>query len=942
MSPFYTRLRSLSRSAGAVAIILCAVLLTACGGGGGSSDPAPAPAPLPPPPPPPPPAPSGISFDLDGTATKGLILGGTVRVFDANDPTVELATGITSTVNGSFDLAIGSSKAFEGGAVKVIVTGGTGATMVCDAPSGCGRTAFGDTFAIGDDFELSAIIEAPANDGAVTVNVSALTTLAAALAEANVNGGEIDKADLDEANQKVANIFGLTQTDLWRLSGLDVTREKIDVKPTTDELRAAFMNAGILEAMLEGNGTLDQRLNALVTEFVENDGQLILNEGSDAPSLISVEDIVEAAVSTSELSPLGAPFPAFGGLRLDLIAPGNATPDTLSGQMPPKPVISASVSKLSFSGLYGGIISGVTIDISGKDVPWKIASDVEWLRYDEPSGTGNSTILVYPDSRLAKVGVNNGTLIIKNRLSGQQISIPIDFTVGDVLGLSPSVPIEFQVVHGATDATTKRISLTGKNVSWDSKSDQSWASITPVKGTSPSLLDLTVDPTGLPTGTHTANITIFDTNFNQKRTLQIKVMVEPRRLEVAETGVSLSDFPSKSILRREIDVTDNLGKPLEWSASSNAAWLTVSATGQTGGVVTLQADPTGLTPNALYLAEVELTAVSDDEANVEHVNVSLWVGDTDPDARTEIAVAARNIVADPMRPYVYVNKSDYENSDTDVEIFNAYTGESVGVIEGVTANNGVMAVSPDGALLYVYDKANYKIVPVDLSDFSVQEGWIAADMDSIIVNKINGKEIIFTGAGQAFDADTHANLGADFGKYAYSNDNSVAVSKNGETLCLMDRGLSPFSLYCFGMSYFYLDGGHLSMEYHGDVAHGVGSNGMDAAISDDGTLAYTASGAPYQFNFFDTTTMAQVQTLAGGAYPTCAEIDTNGVFYGGIRRYSNTDDVWSYDKDGNQISIYALAGYSNELLDRQMVISGDGRRLIGATQGDFIAILSTD
>ena len=326
--------------------------------------------------------------------------------------------------------------------------------------------------------------------------------------------------------------------------------------------------------------------------------------------------------------------------------------------------------------------------------------------------------------------------------------------------------------------------------------------------------------------------------------------------------------------------------------------------------------------------------------------MSLWVGDTDPDARTEFVIPAENIVADPVKPYLYVNRGSYTETDTTVypyvttpvdptiEIINVYTGEPVGRIENSTPQSGVMAVDPDGQTLYVYDAVNFKIVPVNLSTFTSQPGWDSVSgMDSMVVKRVNGKEILFTGSGQAYDTETGTQLVSSYGTYYYSTYNSVAVSKSGKVMCTMNRGLSPYSLYCYDISYSYVDD-QLSLNYHGNVAHGSGSNGRDVALSDDGTKVYAASGSPYNFNVFNTTTMELVQTLAAEAYPNAAEVGPNGIFYGGIDGYYETTDVWAYDQAGNQISNYVVAGYYKNLRSGQLVISGDGSRLIGAIESN--------
>ncbi|WP_084331790.1 BACON domain-containing protein [Hyphomonas adhaerens] len=869
-------------------------------------------------------------------------------MIDANHPEMVIATGTTSTVDGSFDLEIDGSVDFDGGVVKVIVTGGDGVMMICDAPSGCFGTPFGGQVEISADFELAALVEAPADGGSLTVHVNAITTLATALAEFNANGSEIDQADLIAVNDQVAGLFGLESTDLWNLPGIDITDAGTGEEPSADALRAAYINAGILESLVEGYGspTLEQRLDTLLTDFTENSGQLIMNEDLDNPWKVSLEDIFDGAYSAIDESPredeAGPEVATL--LEANFLAISAAEPDTRTQDLPERPVLAASPHDLSFSGINGRSVPGAAIEITGEGILWSARANEPWLSFDQRAGVGDATITVFATPGLAPLGHTQGSFTIFDTAAPKEITVNVDFNVGDALKLPSYDPVVFNTVEQSTQPLTQDISLLGENISWKATSDQSWISVNPSTGTSPGTISLNADPSGLAEGVHTAYVKISDTDFDQELTIQADLRIEPRQIRVEETGVSFSSFPDKSILTRQIDVTENLGQPLEWTASSNASWLSVTPSGQTDGMLTLEADPTGLSANQLYTAQVELRATDADVTNTEHINVSLWVGDTNPLPRIELDTIAKNIVADPVRPYIYVNAG----GDSDIQIINVYTGESAGIIRDTTTSNGVMAVSPDGEVLYVYETSTHMIVPVDLTSHAVGEGWLATYLKSIAVQRVDGKEVLFTGAPQAYDARTGVIMVPDVGMHFYETDNSVAVSKDGETMCVMTWGLNPYSVYCFDVSYSYLEDGELTLNNRRDLVYGVGATGQDLAVSNDGSLVYPIAAVPSRFSVFDTDTMEEVQShLLQTSSPTAGEIGPNGIFYGGIDENDDETDVWAIDSEGNIIATYNLAGSRRSLLAKQLVVSGDGTRLIGSLRAfDFdpvaISIVSTN
>lgn len=288
-------------------VALSLAVLTACGGGGGGGGGGGSVGGTPVPPP------SGGGggggsgggtggtpspiFDLAGGAAKGIILGGYVSVEDAAIPGVEIGEGTTSTTDGSYSLSVLDDSGFDGQFIRVIVTGGTGAMMICDAASGCGgNVVFGEAYPINESVRLEAIIPAPVGNDPVDVFVSPLTDLSANLAD---NMG-LSASNLAKANSQVANLFGLQNPELTRIPTFDITAPS--GTPTRDQLRLASISAGILEAAIESGETLDGFLESLAQSFIANGGQLVSNEADDDPTVTSLEDILNGAIAAIELS----------------------------------------------------------------------------------------------------------------------------------------------------------------------------------------------------------------------------------------------------------------------------------------------------------------------------------------------------------------------------------------------------------------------------------------------------------------------------------------------------------------------------------------------------------------------------------------------------------------------------------------------------------------
>ncbi|MEM7660763.1 MAG: hypothetical protein AAF292_00835 [Pseudomonadota bacterium] len=306
-----------------------AILLAACGGS--SSDTSVSAAPPPTASPPPPPVSSGVSFISGGSGSLGLILGGTVEIQDAETGAV-LATGQTSTTNGLYSVTVPESAGFDGPFIRVIVSGDDDAVMVCDAPSGCGTTAFGITFPIDATESVQILLPTPVG-GAVTATANKLTTLASALAEAAPGG--LTALSIAEANSQVADLFGIIDSDLGDIANVNIAGGVL--LGSADELRVALINAGILEALFQaGASDIGPALDAFVDNFISDGGQLIIRESTPNDDVVSLEEILQGAVDAGGLSSIASNIfeGVSAGLGGDLADARAAPADTFTEAVP--------------------------------------------------------------------------------------------------------------------------------------------------------------------------------------------------------------------------------------------------------------------------------------------------------------------------------------------------------------------------------------------------------------------------------------------------------------------------------------------------------------------------------------------------------------------------------------------------------------------------------
>ena len=274
-------------------------------------------------------------FAMNGSASKGLIFGGNAIVTDASTGS-EISTGKTSNETGLYELSIPASSEFAGDFVKITVSGGDGAEMLCDAASGCGGVAFGDRFSIGSGLSLSAIVRTP-TEPTKTVNINVFTDLAAALLTPNLP--DLSNADLTQANQDVGQVFGLETVDFTAITPVDLNAATVE-NTNENDMRAALLAGGIMGAIFENGNIPDNAFSDFKTKFIADGGEIIANETMDDPALISLEDIFsEGAAIRGVLKDTGNETlnNALNSIDDELVIVETSVADTLTtdGNLPP-------------------------------------------------------------------------------------------------------------------------------------------------------------------------------------------------------------------------------------------------------------------------------------------------------------------------------------------------------------------------------------------------------------------------------------------------------------------------------------------------------------------------------------------------------------------------------------------------------------------------------
>lgn len=256
-----------------------------------------------------------VPTTVTGQAVKGVLANAKVTVYKFNengeavalDPATELQDGeVTTDGSGNYSFVVLNYD----GPIKIVLSPkvadgndpANNTKMICDAPAGCGDTAFGDEIdlSLADTaFELAAISVIDSESaGVVKMNVSALTHLAAELIEADDAG--VTAGTVTEQSAKVASTFGI-EGDITQLEATVTTdAEAVAGEDNEDELRLGLINAGIMAAMFSGEtddtAVLSTKLAKIAADLIDNDGALLVNQDEETDGFeLAVSDVLEGA-----------------------------------------------------------------------------------------------------------------------------------------------------------------------------------------------------------------------------------------------------------------------------------------------------------------------------------------------------------------------------------------------------------------------------------------------------------------------------------------------------------------------------------------------------------------------------------------------------------------------------------------------------------------------
>ncbi len=291
---------------------------------------------------------------------------------------------------------------------------------------------------------------------------------------------------------------------------------------------------------------------------------------------------------------------------------------TLTVTAPGLPNLVLSPNTLTFGYVTGAsppATQSVSVSSSGSALSYSVTTSAGWLSATPGSGSTPGTLSVSVNPSGLAVGTYNGTVSITSAgAANSPATVSVTFNVlasTPRLRLSPGAFTFSYVVGGVQPGPqTLNVSSGGVPIAFTVNTTPAWLSATPASGTTGTAVSLSVNPAGLAAGSYSGSVTITAAGaFNSPQTVDVTLNVSQQpNLVLSPATLVFSSLAGGSAPATQAIAVSSSGPALSYTASTSAAWLTVSpASGTTAGTLNVGVNPSGLAAGT-YTGTVNVTS----------------------------------------------------------------------------------------------------------------------------------------------------------------------------------------------------------------------------------------------------------------------------------------------------------------------------------------------
>lgn len=333
------------------------------------------------------------------------------------------------------------------------------------------------------------------------------------------------------------------------------------------------------------------------------------------------------------------------------------SPPSLSATPPPPstptPAIGLSPLALSFTAVQNGAAptsQSVTIaNVGTGTLSWTASSNMAWLKVNSATsatGTNAGTLTVSVNQTGLTTGTQTGMIsITASGATNTPQSIPVSFTVtaAPAIGASPS-SLSFTAQQSGSNPAAQTLTISntgGGTLSWTASDNTPWLTVSPASGTGNGTITVSATLSPLATGTYNGVITLSATGASAVTIPVTFTITAPPTVSVSPSSLTYTATQSAANPASQTVTVGVTGGTLSWTASDNAAWLSVTpGTGSGSGTITASVNTASLTPGT-YSGTITVAGAG---VTSQTVSVALtvnapatssvtltWIANTEPD-----------------------------------------------------------------------------------------------------------------------------------------------------------------------------------------------------------------------------------------------------------------------------------------------------------------------
>lgn len=271
-------------------------------------------------------------------------------------------------------------------------------------------------------------------------------------------------------------------------------------------------------------------------------------------------------------------------------------PVTLTISTPP-PTISLSPTSFTFNAVQGGSNPATQVlnitNTGGGTMSWSVSDNAAWLSEAPTSGSGNgSTTLSVNISGLAANTYNATITVTATGATNTPQTVPVTLVVAPKpvhIVLNPT-SFSFSATEGGSNPSNQTMVISnsgGGTLNWTASDDADWLAVAPASGTGNGSVTLSVNVTGLTSGTYNATVTVSDPaaeNDPQTASVTLTIGGIPADLSVSPTSIDLGTICQGDPAGSSISIGNAGGGTISWSwtASEGIEPTTTSGTAVSG------------------------------------------------------------------------------------------------------------------------------------------------------------------------------------------------------------------------------------------------------------------------------------------------------------------------------------------------------------------------